>query len=170
MSWFGRKRKRRKNLRVPESLDGSIVGYVLGHQLDHMHSTSPPTRSRRQLTLISTAVRSVLSPVPSRHTSAVFAPEVENARELARRLHVCCSRRGHLYGKGRFQVNARERRKLEKKRRRIAKRLDRKNMPKGDGPVFRTSNVKYEVSEKVTAVRAGGVAAAHVLAKKVGVT
>jgi hypothetical protein len=59
-------------------------------------------------------------------------------------------------------VNAKERRKLEKKR------LDRKNMPKGDGPVFKTSNVKYEVSEKVTAVRAGGVAAAHVLAKKVG--
>jgi hypothetical protein len=67
-------------------------------------------------------------------------------------------------------VNARERPQLEKKRRRIAKRLDRKNMPKGDGPAFRTSNVKYEVSEKVTAVRAGGVAAAHVLAKKVGVT
>jgi hypothetical protein len=65
-------------------------------------------------------------------------------------------------------VKAKERRKLEKRRRRIAKRLDRKNMPKGDGPVFRTSNVKYEVSEKVTAVRAGGVAAAHVLAKNVG--
>ncbi len=65
-------------------------------------------------------------------------------------------------------MKAKERRKLEKRRRRIAKRLDRRNMPKGDGPVFSTSNVKYEVSEKVTAVRAGGVAAAHVLAKSVG--
>jgi len=65
-------------------------------------------------------------------------------------------------------VKARQRRKLEKRRRRIAKRLDRGNMPTGDGPVFKTSDVKFEVSEKVTAVRAGGVAAAHVLARNVG--
>ena len=65
-------------------------------------------------------------------------------------------------------MKARDRRKLEKRRRRIAKRLDRKNMPKGDGPVFKTSDVKFEVSEKLTAVRSGGVAAAHVLAKKLG--
>jgi len=65
-------------------------------------------------------------------------------------------------------VKAKEKRKLEKRRRRIAKRLDRRNMPTGDGPVFRTSDVKFEVSEKVTAVRAGGVAAAHVLARSVG--
>lgn len=65
-------------------------------------------------------------------------------------------------------MKAKERRKLEKRRRRIARRLDRKNGSRDDGPVFRTSNVKYEVSEKVTAVRAGGVAAAHVLAKSAG--
>ena len=47
-------------------------------------------------------------------------------------------------------MKARERRKLRKKQRRLAKRLDRKNMPKGDGPVFKTSNVKYEVSEKMS--------------------
>jgi hypothetical protein len=65
-------------------------------------------------------------------------------------------------------VNAKERRKLRKRERRLAKRLDRKNKAHDDGPVFKTTNVKYEVSEKATAVRVGGVAAAHVLAKRVG--
>ena len=59
-------------------------------------------------------------------------------------------------------MKAKQRRKLEKRRRRIAKRLDRRNMPKGDGPVFKISDVKFEVSEKVTAVRAGGVAATYI--------
>jgi len=65
-------------------------------------------------------------------------------------------------------VNAKERRKLKKKQRRLAKRLDRNNGTADNGPVFKTTNVKYEVSEKGNAVRVGGVAAAHVLAKKVG--
>jgi hypothetical protein len=65
-------------------------------------------------------------------------------------------------------VKAKERRKLEKRRRRIARRLDRRNMPTGDGPVFRGANIVYEVSEKMTAAKAGGVAAAHVLARSVG--
>jgi hypothetical protein len=65
-------------------------------------------------------------------------------------------------------VKAKERRKLEKRRRRIAKRLDRRNMPKGDGPVFRGANIVYEVSAKATAAKAGGVAAAHALARSVG--
>ena len=65
-------------------------------------------------------------------------------------------------------MKAKERRKLEKRRRRIARRLDRRNMPPGDGPVFRGANIVYEVSEKMTAAKAGGVAAAHALAKSVG--
>ena len=65
-------------------------------------------------------------------------------------------------------MNAKERRKLEKRRRRIAKRLDRRNMPKGNGPVFKGANIVYEVSEKINAATAGGVAAAHALARGVG--
>ena len=65
-------------------------------------------------------------------------------------------------------MNAKERRKLRKKQRRLAKRLDRNNGSGDNGPVFTTTNVKYEVSEKASAVRVGGVAAAHVLARKVG--
>jgi hypothetical protein len=65
-------------------------------------------------------------------------------------------------------VKAKERRKLEKRRRRIAKRLDRRNMPTGGGPVFKGASIVFEVSDKMTAAKAGGVAAAHALAKSVG--
>ena len=68
----------------------------------------------------------------------------------------------------RLQPFLKERRKLRKKQRQLAKRLDRDNGSRDNGPVFKTTNVKYEVSEKASAVRVGGVAAAHVLAKKVG--
>ncbi len=61
-----------------------------------------------------------------------------------------------------------EKKRLERKKRRLAKRLDRRNRPAGPQPVFRTAHVTYEVSEKTTATNAGGVAAAHVLAKKLG--
>jgi hypothetical protein len=53
-------------------------------------------------------------------------------------------------------------------RRRLEKRLSRNNGPHDDGPVFKTTNVRYEVSQKTRAVRAGGVAAAHMVAKKTG--
>jgi hypothetical protein len=65
-------------------------------------------------------------------------------------------------------VKAKERRKLEKRRRRIARRLDRRNMPPGDGPVFKGANIVFEISDKITAAKAGGIAAAHALAKSVG--
>jgi hypothetical protein len=50
----------------------------------------------------------------------------------------------------------------------LARRLDRRNRPAGRPPVFSTAHVTYEVSERTTATNAGGVAAAHVLAKKLG--
>jgi hypothetical protein len=43
---------------------------------------------------------------------------------LARELLVRSSHRGHFYGKGRFQVTPREQRQLERRKRRLAKRLD----------------------------------------------
>jgi hypothetical protein len=67
-------------------------------------------------------------------------------------------------------VKAKERRKLKRRRRRIEKRLARTNLPARAGPVFRSSNVVYEVSERTSATASGGVGAAHVLAKKLGLT
>lgn len=65
-------------------------------------------------------------------------------------------------------MNRTERRKLRKKQRRLEKRLSRNNSPRDDGPVFKATNIRYEISEKTRAVRAGGVAAAHMVAKKTG--
>ena len=65
-------------------------------------------------------------------------------------------------------MTPREKKRLKRKQRRLAKRLDRRNRPAGERPVFGSAHVTYEVSEKTTATSAGGVAAAHVLAKKLG--
>ena len=65
-------------------------------------------------------------------------------------------------------MTPREQKRLERRKGRLAKRLDRRNLPAGARPVFGTAHVTYEVSEKTTATNAGGVAAAHVLAKKLG--
>ena len=65
-------------------------------------------------------------------------------------------------------MTPREQKRLNRRKRRLAKRLDRRNRPAGARPVFGTAHVVYEMSEKTTATNAGGVAAAHVLAKKLG--
>ena len=91
-----------------------------------------------------------------------------NRHGLARELPVRSSHRGHFFGKGRLQVTPGEKTRLKRRQRRLAKRLDRRNRPAGERPVFGTARVTYEVSEKTTATNAGGVAAAHVLARKLG--
>jgi len=58
--------------------------------------------------------------------------------------------------------------KLARRKRRLAKRLDRRNRAAADRPVFAAAHVTYEVSERTTATASGGVAAAHMLAKKLG--
>ncbi len=65
-------------------------------------------------------------------------------------------------------MNAKDREKLRRRKRRIARRLDRNNFPKEPGPVFRASNIRYEVSERIRATPAGGVGAAHMLAVRLG--
>jgi hypothetical protein len=65
-------------------------------------------------------------------------------------------------------VKAREREKLERRRMSLERRLERWNWPDSGRPVFRTSSVTYEVSERIDAVNGGGIGAAHMVAKKVG--
>ncbi len=67
-------------------------------------------------------------------------------------------------------MNAKDRRKLRRRKRRIARRLDRNNFPEKPGPVFRARNIRYEVSDRTSATSAGGVGAAHALARRVGLT
>ena len=65
-------------------------------------------------------------------------------------------------------MNAKDTKRLRRRKRRIARRLDRNNFPREPGPVFKASNVRYEVSDRMRATPAGGVAAAHMLATRVG--
>ena len=65
-------------------------------------------------------------------------------------------------------MNAKDRKKLRRRKRRIARRLDRRNFPPTPGVVFRSSNVRYEMADRVRATSAGGVGAAHMLARRVG--
>jgi len=65
-------------------------------------------------------------------------------------------------------VNAKDRKRLRRRKRRIVRRLDRSNFPKEPGPVFRGTNVRYEVSDRIRATHAGGVGAAHMLAVRLG--
>lgn len=67
-------------------------------------------------------------------------------------------------------MNAKDRKRLRRRKRRIARRLDRKNFPTEPGPVFKASNVRYEVSDRIRATPAGGVGAAHMLAVRLGLT
>lgn len=65
-------------------------------------------------------------------------------------------------------MKASERRKLGRRRMSLERRLDRWNWPDSGRPVFRTSSVTYEVSERTSATNVGGIGAVHMLAKKVG--
>ena len=65
-------------------------------------------------------------------------------------------------------MTPREQKRLNRRKRRLEKRLDRRNRPAGERPAFGAAHVTYEVSERTTATNAGGVAAPHMLAKKLG--
>jgi len=54
-------------------------------------------------------------------------------------------------------VNAKLRRKLARGKRRIEKRLDKRNTAIGDGPVFGRANVHYEIADRTRGISAGGI-------------
>jgi len=58
--------------------------------------------------------------------------------------------------------------KLQKRKRKIEKRLERKNYPDRKEPVFKHKNIDYEISEKVNAIDYGGIGLFHFLLQKIG--
>ena len=58
--------------------------------------------------------------------------------------------------------------KLQKRKRKIEKRLERKNYPNRKEPVFKHKNINYEISEKVNAIDYGGIGLFHFLLQKIG--
>jgi hypothetical protein len=62
-------------------------------------------------------------------------------------------------------VNAKIRRQLAARNRRIQKRLDPKEMDH-ESPVISASNIQYEIAERTRAISAGGIGVIHQLVKR----
>lgn len=65
-------------------------------------------------------------------------------------------------------MNKDDRRKLRNAKRRIERRLEPRNWEATDRPVFATSNLRYDVADRIRALDAGGIGALHLLAQRVG--
>ncbi|MBV8677216.1 MAG: IS1380 family transposase [Planctomycetaceae bacterium] len=65
-------------------------------------------------------------------------------------------------------MNASVRRQLNRRQRRILRRLENKPGVERPGPMMTASNLHYEMSEKVRGIAPGGIGALHLLARKVG--
>jgi hypothetical protein len=66
-------------------------------------------------------------------------------------------------------VNTRSRRKkLEKRKRRIEKRLEQRQWPEQEQPMFQASNIEYDVADRTRALDVGGIGAIHLLARQTG--
>ena len=58
--------------------------------------------------------------------------------------------------------------KLEKRKRQIERRLERRNWPEQSEPMFRARNIHYEVSEKTRGLEVGGIGAVQQVARASG--
>jgi hypothetical protein len=67
-----------------------------------------------------------------------------------------------------FRVNAKIRRKLERRKRRLQFRLAKAKLKNLDQPVFTASNIRYEISDRNRGISHGGVGALHLLARRIG--
>jgi hypothetical protein len=65
-------------------------------------------------------------------------------------------------------VNAQDARRLRQRQRRIQRRLKKRNGKATRKPAFSATNPRYEVSDRVRCVQAGGIGAVHAMAKRIG--
>lgn len=57
---------------------------------------------------------------------------------------------------------------LQKRKRKLAKRLDRTRFPEQPGPVFKAKNIHYEMADRAHAIGCGGIGGIHLLARNSG--
>lgn len=57
---------------------------------------------------------------------------------------------------------------LQKRKHKLAKRLDRKQWPAQPGPMFKAKNIHYEMADRIHAINCGGIGAFHLLARNSG--
>jgi hypothetical protein len=65
-------------------------------------------------------------------------------------------------------VNAKIRRQLERRKRRIQYRLEKAKLKNLDKPVFTASNIRYEIGDRDRGIAYGGIGAIHLLARRIG--
>jgi DDE family transposase len=65
-------------------------------------------------------------------------------------------------------VNANVHRQLNRRKRRILRRIENKPGVERQQPVMAASNIHYEIAEKVRAISPGGIGAIHLMARKLG--
>jgi Transposase DDE domain group 1 len=65
-------------------------------------------------------------------------------------------------------VNAKIRRKLAHRKRRIARRLDKSDLRGCSRPMFTASNIHYEIADRSRGLACGGIGAFHALARQLG--
>jgi hypothetical protein len=65
-------------------------------------------------------------------------------------------------------VNVKIRYQIERRKRRIERRLDKKDCRGCDRPAMTASNVRYEIADRTRATAQGGIGAMHLLAKRLG--
>jgi hypothetical protein len=65
-------------------------------------------------------------------------------------------------------VNANVHRQLNRRKRRILRRIENKPGVEGHQPIMTASNIHYEISDRTRAIAPGGIGAMHLLARKLG--
>jgi hypothetical protein len=65
-------------------------------------------------------------------------------------------------------VNTRIRKRIEQRKRRIVRRLDRDDNRGCDRPIMTASNIHYEIADRTRATTHGGIGAIHLLVRKLG--
>ena len=65
-------------------------------------------------------------------------------------------------------MNARIRKQIEQRKRRIARRLDKHDNRGCDRPIMTATNIHYEIADRTRATAHGGIGAIHLLVKRLG--
>ena len=74
----------------------------------------------------------------------------------------------HLYPERAFRVNSKDNRILRNRKRKLARRLQRKQYEDQPRPMLAASNIRYEMAGRARAIDCGGIGAFHALAHNVG--
>src|SRR5438132_5686486 len=67
-----------------------------------------------------------------------------------------------------FRVNAKVRKRLARRKRRIQKRLDKADLRGCSQPMITASNIRYEIGARGRGIGYGGIGAMHLLVRKLG--